>query len=140
MEARRLGRGRVKVLLDTNMLLLLADGVPIKEDIESSLETLPRYLCTMSVVREIETMVRERREHWRKALWVLGNLEQLCELVESISENADEDLVLTAQKLIREGYEVVVATSDKELRRRLRERGIPNAYLRESEMMVEVEP
>ncbi|MEM1605158.1 MAG: hypothetical protein QW604_00985 [Fervidicoccaceae archaeon] len=127
----------VKVLLDTNMILLIADGVNVKENIESIIESKADFLCPESVVKELEEITKSKKEGWRKAQWALINLHKICEKTKSIEETADSDILLLADEIREQGYEVIVATNDKELRRKLRQKGFPTAYLVESEMRVE---
>jgi len=137
VETGRVGSGRVAVLLDTNMLMLLADGVRVLEDIESQLECAADFLCPESVVFELQEMARAGKSGWRKAEWVLSHIDKICKVVESVEKRADTDLILLASSLKKQGRLVVVATNDRELRKKLREVGIASAYLVESEMRVE---
>lgn len=132
-----MGSSRIKVLLDTNMILLIANGVSVKEDLESIIESKIDFLCPESVVKELEEIANEKKEGWRKAQWALINLDKICEKTKSIEQKADVDILLLADEIKERGYEVIIATNDKELRRKLRQKGFPTAFLVESEMKIE---
>lgn len=139
MEAHRVGDSRVKVILDTNMILLIARGIRVKEDIESALESEAEFLCPDSVIRELQDIVSMGKSDWRRAQWCLLNIDKICTRVSSIEASADEDIILLSDYYKDMGYDVIVATNDRELRRKLRSKGVPTAYLVESEMLIETD-
>jgi len=133
---RELGRDKLKIVLDTNMLLLLADGVNIFEQIEEKLATKPEYIVLKPVYMELKKLAENPlKKIGRKARFVLSIIDKYCKIVDVESSKPVDDLIVD--------YAVenhaAVASNDRELREKLRARGIPEIYLREEKMMIEVE-
>ncbi len=129
---------KVGVLLDTNMLVLIADGINILDQIEERLAIRPRYIVLTPVLEELRRIASNSRPSVaRKARFVLEFVKKYCDIVDiDINEYRDVDELLIKYAL-RHGY--AVATNDKELRRRLRENGIPEIYIREESMRIDIE-
>ncbi len=142
MEANRLGNNRVKkpvIILDTNMLLLLYRGKQVFDNIEEKLAIKPDYICPETVVLELEKFSKEKNSNARIAKRVIENLDKLCRRTPSKSPSADKDIIIQSLELQEKGHIVIVATNDRDLRRKLREAGIPTAYYRESQDRIEIE-
>jgi len=129
---------RITVLLDTNMLLLMARGVRVLELIEEKMLTKPRYIVITPVYNELVKIASSGKPSLsRMARLALDIVSKYCELVEypvKPGEKVDDAILRYALE-----NNVVVATSDRELRRRLREHGLPEIYLREESWRIEVE-
>ncbi len=120
---------RPRVLLDTNILMLLAERVDVFSEIEELLETKPEYYVLRQVIGELERIAREGSFRERKAAQLaLRVIEKKCRVldIDRPSGWSVDDLILYVA--VKEGF--IVATSDKELRRRLREKGVPDIYFR----------
>lgn len=139
MEANRVGGSRIKALLDTNMILAIADGIRVKDDLEVIINAKVDFLCPQSVIDELTEIASLKKEGWKKAEWTLLHLDKICERISSLEKETDLDLLLLADKLRDEGLEVIVATNDRELRKKLRQKNIPTAFVLESEMMIDSE-
>ncbi len=126
-----------KILLDTNMLMLIADGINIFEQVEEKLAIKPQYIILKPVLKELEKLANsDKPSIKRKALFALRIVRKYCEIVdvEDYSKDVDEILIEYAQK-----HNAAVATNDRELRRKLRAKGIPEIYLREESMRIDIE-
>jgi len=120
-------------LLDTSILLLIAEGELSLEDV---LENLPSRPCIPKcVVDELERLARDHSERSRKAKWVLENIvprTTLC-IYEERGESVDECLMKLAAEI-----RGIVVTSDLELAKRARRRGIAVAIFRKAKRGIEV--
>ncbi len=126
---------RIGVLLDTNILLLLGDAVDVFEQIEALLLTKPRYYVIAPVLEELRRIAeRASPALRRKARLALSVVEKKCIVIEPPRRlpSVDDMLVETARL-----HGFVVATSDRELRRKLRRNNIPEIYYREEKRMLE---
>ncbi len=90
----------------------------------------PECLVPAQVARELEKLsVQGPGLHRRRAARLaLAAVQRRCRIVEVEAESADDALIVLALS----DPELIVATADNELRRRLRELGIPNIYYRRS--------
>lgn len=126
------------VVLDTNMLMLAANGVRVFEQIEEQLETKPRFVVLSPVLNELIKLSRTSAQSLRKqALLALELVRMFCEIVDygNVETSSVDELI------IRYAVEnkAIVATNDRELRAKLRAIGIPEAYFREESRRVVVE-
>ncbi|GAB6147708.1 PIN domain-containing protein [Stetteria hydrogenophila] len=145
MEADRLGHreglAAVVVVVDTSFLISLSEGLAAPSMILDALEASFRLVAPRQVVVELERLSTQAkpkvRRAARKALWLLGRLG--VEVVDVEAGQADDAVESLARRLKGEGFRVVVATNDRELRRRVRSLGIPSLYYRESTGGLEVE-
>jgi len=129
---------RPLVVLDTNMLMLAASGVRVFEQIEEELETKPDFVVLKPVYDELVKIATSYKSSTaRRALLAFRLAEQYCRIVEYAlrpGESADDAIVNFALQ-----HNAIVATNDRELRRKLRLHGIPEAYFREEARRVRVE-
>jgi len=125
------------IVLDTNMLMTIARGINVFEQIEDIIETKPEYIVLTQVMEELEKLAKTGKPSISKpARLALEIVKRYCKIVEAEENDLPtDDLILHYAKEHKCG----VATNDKELRRKLREHGIPEIYLREEKMMVDVE-
>jgi rRNA-processing protein FCF1 len=129
---------RPLVVLDTNMLMLAASGVRVFEQIEEELETKPDFVVLKPVYDELVKIATSCKSSTaRRALLALRLAEQYCRIVEYTlrpGESVDDAIVNFALQ-----HNAIVATNDRELRRKLRLHCIPEAYFREEARRVKVE-
>lgn len=129
---------KIGVLLDTNILMLIGRGIDIFTQIEELLDTKPEYYVIEPVVKELEKIFAHGGVKERKAAKLaLELVKKRCRVIEiSLSpDKSADDLLL--EIALREGF--IVATNDRELRRRLREAGIPEIYFREEKQLLEAQ-
>ncbi len=119
MEAHGLRSGGVRgVVLDTNMLLVPYQfGVDVLEEIQRLLPGTKVYTIPQ-VIRELEEIERRGGLHERLGVRVARKLLERVEVLR-VDESLPTDSVLV--ELAREGY--VVATNDKQLKKRVWEVG-----------------
>ncbi len=120
-------RGRI-ALVDTSLLMLLADGIDVLDQLESR-----GAICVVpkSVLEELKRHASSPGRKGRAAKLVLSIIENRCYLLdERIEKHTDDDIVALALK-----YKLAVATADKGLRRRLL-RKVPTLYLREGQRRI----
>ena len=125
----------VKVLLDTNFLLVpIRFGVDIFAEAERALNQLVELTVTSGVLREMESLKEEAGPKFQRELDFALTLASRCAVVEDEpreGETVDDSLIRLASE---HGY--VVATTDSELRRRLRDRGLKVLYMRQKRYLV----
>ncbi|MCW4036279.1 MAG: hypothetical protein NWE75_03720 [Candidatus Bathyarchaeota archaeon] len=118
------------VILDSNFLFIpLRFGVDIFEELQRLLGSPLRYVVPEPIINELKALRSEARPSLRKEIDFALDLIDRCEIVE-VSLEPDEtvdDFVL--RMALETGHPV--ATNDAELRRRLKEAGIPVIYLRQ---------
>ena len=112
--------------------MLLYEGVPVFEEAAELLASNPECVIPAPVLGELKKLAASsqaglhRRRAARLALEALQR--HGCRVVETTANRADEALI----ELSTADKELIVATADNELRRRLRELGLPNIYYRRS--------
>jgi rRNA-processing protein FCF1 len=124
------GGRRVRILLDTNMLLAIAEGINVIEEIEKILEAKPEFIVIKPVYDELSKLAAKGKPSLsRKARLALRIAESSCTIIDyeyDQNREVDELIVDYAVK-----NKMPVATNDRRLRRILREKGIPQIYLRD---------
>jgi rRNA-processing protein FCF1 len=122
----RLGR----VVFDTSILLLLYDGVDVFGEAAELLGSNPECIVPKPVVDELKRLLESRSLHKRRAARLaLTAIERHgCRVVETSSRQADDAIL----ELVTRDCSAIAATADTELRRRLREKGLPSIYYRRS--------
>ncbi len=114
------------VIYDTSILMLLYDGVDVFEEASSTLVSRPGCIVPRRVVEELERLASTPSTRKRRAASLaLREVQRRgCRIVDTSSPAAD-DAVVELARLYRDA---IPATADRELRRRLREHGIPHLY------------
>jgi len=119
----------VKVLFDTNFLMAVFEKpVNAIEKVEELLEIKVRPVILKSQLRELERIASsdKRQKAARIARAVLEYVKKRGFEVVEYEKEAVDDAIVEASK--REGY--IVATNDRELRRRLRESCVSVVYMK----------
>jgi len=134
------GSGRVSrdliIVLDTNMLMLIAEGINVFEQIEEKLAVRPRYVVLKPVINELKKLAGSGKPSLaKKAAFAIEIATRFCEIVNIEAEKSVDDIIV--EFAVKNN--AAVATNDRELRRKLREKGVPEIYLREESMRIEVE-
>lgn len=119
------------VVVDTNFMTVPSQfNVDIFAEAERVLERRFEFVILPSVASEIETRARESKGGSNRiAFRIAKDMTSRCRAVdtdESISELPVDDQLLEYAVLVQG----VLATNDKELRHRARERGVPVLFLR----------
>ena len=130
----------IKVILDTNFLMIpFQFNLDIFQEIEYLLQKKVDFVVPSSVKSELTTISSRGGEGAPEASLAL-QLASRCRVVEvslNPGETVDDAIVKASQKL-----SAVVATTDIELKKRLRDINIPVVYLRDkSKLEIEgIEP
>ena len=127
MEIDRIRYSKVKgVVLDTNMLLVpYYFGVDVIEEIKRIAPGVKVFVIPQ-VLRELDKLEREGKQRERLGARIGKKIAEKLEVL-PVSENIPTDTVLV--RLSKEGY--VIATNDRELKKRIWEAGGTVIYLRE---------
>ncbi|MBS7642701.1 MAG: 30S processome protein Utp24 [Candidatus Bathyarchaeia archaeon] len=120
----------IKVILDSNFLLLpFQFGIDPFEAVKDLLDRNVEFIVLPQIVEEVRHIADGMGDNSRGARLALKLIEEKCiimDLDEVRGLNTDESILKAAIKL-----EAVVATNDRELRKKLRSKGIPTIFLRE---------
>ncbi|MGC9210209.1 MAG: PIN domain-containing protein [Acidilobus sp.] len=131
---------RVTILLDTNFLIMMARGLIPPSSIGDVVKASYTLATTDAVIRELSSMRERGGLLGRAASFALELTKRLDVAVIATGHgDADKSLLELAKALRLKGEVVAVATSDKELRRRLKEAGVPTIYYREEGATLEVD-
>jgi len=137
-----MGRAKYVVLLDTNFLMLPShEKVNIFASVEECLQLRPRFAALKSTVEELRRIASEGGPKERRAALLGLELVERCgvELVDDSAipgDSADDKIVEYAREALMRGDKLIVATNDRELRRRLRELGVSVILYRERDHRV----
>jgi rRNA-processing protein FCF1 len=120
----------IKIILDSNFLLVpFQFGVNIFEAIEDLLDRNIEFIVLPQILEEVKRIADGMDDDSRGARLALKLIGERCKVLdlEGIEGlDVDESIVRAAVKL-----GAAVATNDRELRRKLRSKGIPTIFLRE---------
>jgi len=131
---------KVKVVVDTNFLLTMAQGVIAPSSLNDAINASYELVTTDAVVKELEAMSKGGDLLAREAGFALKLLERLgVQVLRVKAGSADKSILNLTKALAQEGDRVVVATNDKNLRRSVRRLGVPTLYLREGSLKLEVD-
>jgi len=131
---------KVKVVVDTNFLLTMAQGVIAPSSLNDAINASYELVTTDAVAKELEAMSKGGDLLAREAGFALKLLERLgVQVLRVKAGSADESILALAKELVQNGDRVVVATNDKNLRRSVRRLGVPTLYLREEGLRLEID-
>jgi len=127
-------------VVDTNFLLMMAQGVIAPSSLNDAINASYELVTTDTVVKELEAMSKREDLLAREARFALKLLERLgVQVLRVKADSADESVLTLAKELVQSGDRVVVATNDKNLRRSVRRLGVPTLYLREEGLRLEID-
>jgi len=131
---------KVKVVVDTNFLLMMVQGVIAPSSLNDAINASYELITTDAVVKELEAMSKGGDLLAREAGFALKLLERLgVQVLRVKAGSADESILALTKELVQNGDRVVVATNDKNLRRSVRRLGVPTLYLREEGLRLEID-
>ena len=111
---------KTKVILDTNILLLPAEGIDIFTALQDTMNE-PYTLCTYTIIMQElkKLMAGKKKESFAAKLgYILAKQKALKILTSSSNLHADDVIVEKTTK------KMIVATQDKELIKRLKDKGV----------------
>jgi len=119
----------LRVILDSNFLFVPAQfKIDVFEELTSLLNQRFEPILLSSTYQELQTMAEKGSPSRRKQATLALKLAEKCRLVnvEKGTGETNDDLLLR----IAAEWKSPIATNDRELRRKLRARGIPVIFLR----------
>ena len=123
------------IILDTNFITVPADfSVDIFSETETILERRLKFVLLQSVVREIEAKASQAKASHKKFRIAKAFFKRcnIVEVSESLSKLTVDDQLLEYTISVNG----ILATNDRELRRRAREKGVPVLFLRGKKRLV----
>jgi rRNA-processing protein FCF1 len=118
-----------RVVLDTNFMLIpFQFGVDIKAELDRILDFNYKLCTTDSVLRELESISKEKSKNGRDARVSL----EMAKDLNIIPANGDVDdaLLMLASK------DTIICTNDKILKDKIKRKGAPLIYLRQKKYLV----
>ena len=117
-----------KILCDTNFLLIpLRFGVDIFSEADNALNDICSFYVSSRVLDEIELLRKDAKPSLDKELLFAVKMAEKCTLVEDDSDiYVDDSLIQLAKE-----NNMVLGTTDSELRKKAREEGVKVVYLRQ---------
>jgi len=119
----------LKVILDSNFLFVPAKfQIDIFEELPKLLNRRVEPVLLSSIYQELQTMAEKGAPSRRKQASLALKLAEKCRriYVERNGEESNDDVILRIAVI----WKSLVATNDRELRKKLRARDIPVIYLR----------
>ncbi|MEM2144825.1 MAG: PIN domain-containing protein [Candidatus Jordarchaeaceae archaeon] len=119
----------LKIVLDTNFLMTPFNlGLDVISELDRIINQKYEIIILKGTIEELERLSENPSLKVRKAAKLALELAQRYTIIDSASKNGDMDkLIVNLSK--KEGY--IVATNDKNLRRKLKSEGIPTIYVRQ---------
>ena len=110
-----------KILCDTNFLLIpLRFGVDVFAETEEALNDLTKLYVSSRVIDEIKLLKTDAKPNFEKELLFALKMIEQCEVIEDTSETlVDDSLIELARK-----NNMVIGTTDSELRKKARIEGV----------------
>ncbi|WP_292319504.1 PIN domain-containing protein [Caldisphaera sp.] len=131
-----------KVMLDSNIIIMLGQGIITLSMFYDILEQKVEMITTSSVVEELKKIadLNKNKKIYREINFGLSIINTgKIQIINTTEIDADDSIFHASLELKNKGETVYVATNDKELRSRLRIVGIPTIYYRNSKSILEVE-
>ncbi len=118
------------------MLMMAGGGFGVFEQIEEILDSKPTFIVLSQVKQELEKIASTGSPRERKAAAVaLELIKAKCTVVDLGPGGTGGVDELIVEAALRE--KALVATNDRKLRKKLRERGLAEIYFREEKDMLE---
>ncbi len=122
-----------KILCDTNFLLVpLRFGVDIFYEVPEALNDIVEFYVSSRVLDEINLLRRDAKPSFDKELLFALKMAEKCMVLEDHSENLVDDSLIQLAK----DHDLVLGTTDSELRRKARDKGVKVVYLRQRRYLI----
>ena len=122
-----------KILCDTNFLLIpLRFGVDVFTVADEALNDITSFYVSSRVIDEINLLKRDAKPSFEKELLFALKMVEQCEIIEDASETEVDDSLIQLAKQ----NDLVIGTSDSELRKKARHEGVRVLYLRQRRYLV----
>ena len=122
-----------KIICDTNFLLVpLRFGVDVFTEADEALNDLTEFCVSRRVLDEINLLRKKAKPSLEKELLFALKMAEQCELIEDKSETqVDDSLIHLAKR-----HNMVIGTTDSELRKKARKEGVKVIYLRQKRYLL----
>lgn len=126
---------KLRVLLDTSFLMLTSEvKTNIFNEIEKIIQRKPEFITIQSVINELKRIIEKGKiKEKKKASMALKIIKsENIKIIDDAGipgDNVDEKILNLAKILSNE--RIIIATNDRELKKHLREMGIPVILYRE---------
>jgi rRNA-processing protein FCF1 len=131
----------VKVILDSNTIIMMGKGIITCSMLERLIERRFDLVTTSTVINELNNLSENNSKAISKAIkFALSLVKDKLTIINTDNiADADDSIFYVAYSLRNNENDVYVVTSDKELRGRLRLIGVPTIYFRNSRSGLELE-
>lgn len=122
-----------KILCDTNFLLIpIRFGVDIFSVTDNALNDITEFYVSSRVLDEINLLRRDAKPSLDKELLFGLKMAKQCKVIE------DHSMFLVDESLIKMAKErnMIIGTTDSDLRKRARDNGVKVVYLRQKRYLV----
>ena len=114
-----------KAVFDTSILMLVYDGIPVFEEVERTLESKPECIVPVQVQEELRRLAEKSSiKKQRAAKLALKIIKNYCNIVSVPGDSGDDAII----EYVSKDCNSIAVTADSELRRRLREKGLPHIF------------
>lgn len=122
-----------KILCDTNFLLVpLRFGVDVFTEADEALNDLTEFFVSSRVVDEIKLLRKDAKPSFEKELLFALKMIEQCKVIEDTSETLVDDSLIELARI----NNMVIGTTDSELRKKARMEGVKVIYLRQKRYLV----
>jgi hypothetical protein len=122
-----------KILCDTNFLLIpLRFGVDVFNETDDAINDITEFYVSSRVIDEIKLLKKSAKPSFEKELLFALKMAELCTVIDDDSTGlVDDSLIELALE-----YDLIIGTSDSELRQKARAYGVKVVYLRQKRYLV----
>ncbi|HHL41500.1 MAG TPA: hypothetical protein ENJ36_02435 [Candidatus Bathyarchaeota archaeon] len=122
-----------KILCDTNFLLIpLRFGVDVFNETDDAINDITEFYVSTRVIDEIKLLKKTAKPSFEKELLFALKMAELCTVIEDNSTGlVDDSLIDLAIE-----HDLIIGTSDSELRQKARAYGVKVVYLRQRRYLV----
>lgn len=122
-----------KILCDTNFLLIpIRFGVDVFNVTDNALNDITEFYVSSRVLDEINLLRRDAKPSLDKELLFALKMAKQCKVID------DHSMLLVDESLIKIAKELnmIIGTTDSDLRKRARDNGVKVVYLRQKRYLV----
>ena len=120
-----------KILLDANFVIdVVKNSIDLKEELQKIVMGGYKLVTISKVVEEVKSLESKGDRHTKTGLKLLESLK--VPVIQSSEEHADNIIL----DMGRKDGSIIVATNDLILRKRLKEAGVKNIYIRAKKHLV----
>ncbi|NVM01886.1 MAG: nucleotide-binding protein [Candidatus Helarchaeota archaeon] len=126
----------IGIILDTNFFFIPIDfKIDIFEEFDRIIQTNYKIMTFPAIIEELKKLSAKKTSvSWKKRIQMALKIAEKCEIYDESTlqkENIDDFILRIAKE-----KKWIVATNDKELKKRLKSQGIPIIYLRQKSYLM----